>query len=77
MRKIYFHRFGIYDNVTGGNVIKYVDIHNNNLYRIYYHLYLSNNFNYCAIQIITYFRAFVDNIFTEQQILFILKKLLK
>ena len=38
----------IYDNVTGGN-IKYVDIYNRNFYRIYFHLYLSNDFNYCAI----------------------------
>ena len=62
----------IYDNVSGGNVIKYVDIYNTNLYRIYYHLYLSNNFNYCAIYIISHFRGFVDNIFSGQRILFIL-----
>ena len=69
MQKIYFQGFRIYDNVSGGN-IKYVDIYNRNLYRIYYHLYLSNNFNYFAIYIITYFRAFGDNIFSGQRILF-------
>ena len=42
---------GIYDNVTGGNVIKYVDIYNRNIYRIYYHLNLSNNFNYCQYKL--------------------------
>ena len=73
MQKIYFQGFRIYDNVSGGN-IKYFDIYNRNLYQIYCHLYLSNNFNYCAIYFITYFRAFVDNIFSGQQILFILKK---
>ena len=69
MQKIYFQRFRIYDNESGGNK-KYVDIYNINLYRIYYHLYLSNNFNYCAIYIITYFIAFGDNIFSGQRILF-------
>ena len=57
-------------------ILKFVDTYNRNIYRIYYYLYLSNNFNYCAIQIITYFRAFEDNIFSGQRILFILKKLL-
>ena len=52
MQKIYFHGFRIYDNVFGGN-IKYVDIYNRDLYRIYYHLYLSNNFNYFAISLVT------------------------
>ena len=57
-------------------ILKFVDSYNRNIHRIYYHLYLSNNFNYCAIQIITYFGAFEDNIFSIQRILFILKKLL-
>ena len=30
-------------------ILKFVDTFNRNIYRIYYHLYLSNNFNYCAI----------------------------
>ena len=57
-------------------ILKFVYTYKRNIYRIYYHLYLSNNFNYCAIKIITYFRAFEDNILSRQQILFILKKLL-
>ena len=57
-------------------ILKFVDTYNRNIYRIYYHLYLSNNFIYCAIFIITYFRAIEDNIFSRQRILFILKKLL-
>ena len=57
-------------------ILKFVYTYNRNIYRIYYYLYLTNNFNYCAIWIITYFRAFGDNIFSGQQILFILKKLL-
>ena len=65
MQKIYFQRFRIYDNVSGGNK-KYVDIYNINLYRIYYHLYLCNNLNYCAIYILSYFRASVDKIFSGQ-----------
>ena len=40
---------GTYNNVTGGNVIKYIDIYNRNFYRIYFLLYLSNNFSYCTI----------------------------
>ena len=39
----------IYDNVAGGNIIKYFDIYYRNFYRIYFHLYLSNDFNYCTI----------------------------
>ena len=39
-----------------------------NIYRIYYHLYLTNDSNYCTILIITYFGAFVDNIFPGQRI---------
>ena len=69
MQKIYFQGFRIYDNVSGSN-IKYADIQNRNFYQIYYHLNLSNNFNYCEIYIITCFRAFGDNIFSGQQILF-------
>ena len=56
-------------------MLKFVNTYNRTIYQIYYHLYLINNFNYCAIKIITYFRAFVDNIFMEQQILFTLKKI--
>ena len=67
---------GIYANVIGGNVVKYVDIYNRNFYRIYFHLYLGNNFNYCTILMITYFRAFLDIIFSGREILFILEKLL-
>ena len=57
-------------------ILKFINTYNRNIYRIYYYLYLSNNFNYCSIQIITYFRAFEDNIFSGQRILYILKKLL-
>ena len=38
-------------------IFKFVDTYNRNIYRIYYHLYLSSDFNYCTILIITYFRA--------------------
>ena len=41
-------------------ILKFVDTYKN-FYGIY-HLYLSNNFNYCTISIITYFRAFANNI---------------
>ena len=70
MQKIYFQGFRIYDNVCGGN-IKYVNIYNRNLYLSnYFHSYLSNNFNYFAIYIITYFRAIGDSTFAGQQTLF-------
>ena len=70
MQKIYFQGFRIYDNVSGGN-IKYVDIYNKNLYLSnYFHSYLSINFNYFAIYIITYFSAFEDNTFSRQRTLF-------
>ena len=55
-------------------ILKFIDTYNRNIYRIYYHLYLTTDFNYCTILIITNFRAFADNIFTGQRIVFILKK---
>ena len=55
-------------------ILQFVDTYNKKINRIYYHLYLSNDFNYCTILIITNFRAFADNFFSGQRILFILKK---
>ena len=34
-------------------ILKFVDTCNRNLYRIYYHLHLSNEFNYCNIDYIS------------------------